>query len=131
MKAQHHILRSEIFTTCNPLFDCWRTVKSWMPSNMTHSLIFARFYRLLWCKITRGLTRYNSIFDYVCLTIISEKKRKKAKKKKGQLESFTLSSLLLYMKKKQTRFVETSDNDLKFCPGKQKKVNKICRQRAV
>lgn len=91
---------------------------------MTHSLIFERFCRLLWCKITRRLTRYNSIFDYVYLTIVSEKKKKKAKWKKGQLESFNLSSLLLYMKEKQTRFVETSDNDLKFCPGKQKKLTK-------
>ena len=32
---------------------------------------------------------------------------------KSQLKSFTFSSLLFYMEKKQTRFVKSSDNEIK------------------
>ena len=44
---------------------------------------------------------------------------------KGPAREFQLIIFItLHEKKKKTRFVETSDNDLKFCPGKQKKLTK-------
>lgn len=43
---------------------------------------------------------------------------------KGPAREFQLIIFITLHERKTTRFVETSENDLKFCPGKQKKLTK-------
>ena len=101
---------------------------------ITHPLIFARFYWLLyvtWCKITGQLSRNNPrLRGYLSSDFFFVEK----KQEKPAGKSFTFSSLLFYMEEKQTRFVKSSHNEIKklvgnAVPESTKKVNKICSQR--
>ena len=81
---------------------------------ITHPLIFARFYWLLyvtWCNITGRLSRNNPrLRRYLSSDYFRRKETEPAEK--SQLKSFTFS-LNIYMEEKQTRFVESSDSDIK------------------
>ena len=82
---------------------------------ITHPLIFARFYWLLyvtWCKITGQLSRNNPrLRGYLSSDFFRRKETKPAGK--SQLKGFTFSSLLFYMGEKQICFVKSSDNEIK------------------
>ena len=103
---------------------------------ITHPLIFARFYWLLyvtWCKITGQLSRNNPrLRGYLSSEFLLRKETKPAGK--SQLKSFTFSCLLFYMGEKQICFVKSSDNEIKkpvanAVPESTKlKVNKLCSQ---
>ena len=103
---------------------------------ITHPLIFARFYWLLyvtWCKFTGRLSRNNPRLRRNLPSYYFNWKETKPAGK-SQLKSFTFSSLLFYMEEKQTRFVDVQSclyqkAGRKCCSGKYKNVNKTCCQR--
>ena len=82
---------------------------------ITHPLLFAQFYWLVyvtWCKITGQLSRNKPrLRGYLSSDYFRRKETKPVGK--SQLKSFTFSSLLFYMGEKQTRFVKSSDNEIK------------------
>ena len=103
---------------------------------ITHPLIFARFYWLLyvtWCKFTGRLSRNNPrLRRYLPSCNFHWKETKPAEKRKAQ--EFHLFIFIILHGRKTTRFVDVQSclhqkAGRKCCSGKYKNVNKTCCQR--
>ena len=63
-------------------------------------------------QITGKITRNNPIYVDICPSIVFVKKKQSQRKKKPARQ-FHLFIVIIYTEGKQTRFVESSDSDIK------------------